>query len=98
MIVVTIKLSGRKYFMDKTKASKSTSTSASSWWNERGKISAMKSETKSVKPKKKVRTKKASKTETGQTYYCEVCGCEMVCVSESAGVVVCCEEPMCLVI
>jgi hypothetical protein len=84
--------------MDKTKSSKSTSSPASSWWNERGKILSMKSETKAVKPKKKVMTKKASKAQTGQTYYCEVCGCEMVCASDSAGEVVCCEEPMCLVI
>ena len=83
--------------MDKTKASKSTS-SASSWWNERGKILAKKSETKSVKPIKKIKTKKASKAEKGQTYYCEICGCEMVCASDSAGEVLCCEEPMCIVI
>jgi hypothetical protein len=58
----------------------------------------MRSETKAVKPKKKVKTKKASKAETGETYYCEVCGCEMICASDSSGEVVCCEEPMCLVI
>ena len=80
------------------KTAKSTTSSASSWWNERSKIMAKKSETKTVKPKKKVKTKKASKAETGQTYFCEVCGCEMVCASDSSGVVVCCEEPMCLVV
>jgi formylmethanofuran dehydrogenase subunit E len=74
----------------------SKSTTSSSWWKERGKIMAMKSET--AKPKKKVKTKKASKAETGQTYICEVCGCEMVCASDSAGEVVCCGEPMCIVI
>ena len=91
-------------------ASKSTTSSASSWWSERGKITARKSETeaakttgrksetKAAKPKKKVKTKKATKAESGQTYYCEVCGCEMVCASDSAGEVVCCEEPMCLVV
>jgi hypothetical protein len=84
--------------MDKPKASKSTSSSASSWWNERGKILSKKSETKAAKPKRNIKTKKASKAETGQTYYCEICGCEMVCASESAAEVVCCEEPMCLVI
>lgn len=84
--------------MAKKTASKSTTSSASSWWDERGKITAMRSETKAVKPKKKVKTKKASKAETGETYYCEVCGCEMVCASDSSGEVVCCEEPMCLVI
>ena len=55
--------------MVKTKVSKSTSSPSSSWWNERGKILAMKSETKDVKPKKKVRTKKASKAETGQPVF-----------------------------
>ena len=86
--------------MAKKTASKSTTSSASSWWNERSKIMAMKSETKVSKPKakKKVKTKKASKAETGQTYYCEVCGCEMVCASDSAGAVVCCDESMCLVV
>ena len=84
--------------MAKESASKPTTSSASSWWSERGKITARKSETKAAKPKKKVRTKKATKAESGQTYYCEVCGCEMVCASDSAGEVVCCEEPMCLVV
>ena len=83
--------------MVKAKASKSTSSSAS-WWKERGKVLSLKSETKAAQPKKKIRTKKAPKAETGQTYYCEVCGCEMVCASDSSGEVLCCEEPMCLVI
>ncbi len=78
---------------------KSQSTASSSWWKERGKIMAMRSEAKADKPKakRKVKTKKASKAETGQTYYCEVCGCEMVCAADSTGEVVCCGEPMCLV-
>lgn len=96
--------------MAKETASKPTTSPVSSWWSERGKITARKSETKAAKPtgrksgteaakpKKKVRTKKATKAESGQTYYCEVCGCEMVCASDSAGEVICCEEPMCLVV
>jgi len=96
--------------MAKETTSKPTTSSASSWWSERGKITARKpetetarttgrkSETGTAKPKRKVRTKKATKAESGQTYYCEVCGCEMVCASDSAGEVVCCEEPMCLVV
>lgn len=108
--------------MAKETASKPTTSSESSWWSERGKITgkkseteaaettgrrseteatkptARKSETGAAKPKKKVRTKKATKAESGQTYYCEVCGCEMVCASDSAGEVVCCEEPMYLVV
>jgi len=78
----------------------SKSTASSSWWNERSKIMSMKSGTKTARPKsrQKPKTKKATKAETGQTYYCEVCGCEMVCASDSAGEVICCEEPMCVVI
>lgn len=85
--------------MPNKKGSQSATSSASSWWKERGKIMAMKSETKTEKPKakRKIKTKKASKAETGQTYYCEVCGCEMVCASDSSGEVVCCGEPMCMV-
>ena len=84
--------------MARKTASRPTRSSASSWWSERGKIMAMKSEKKAARPKKKVKTKKASKAETGQTYYCEICGCEMVCASDSEGEVVCCGEPMCLVV
>ena len=81
--------------MAKKNASKS---STSSWWNDRSKIMSMKSENKNAKPKKKVKAKKARKAETGETYICEVCGCEMVCASDSAGEVICCDEPMSVVI
>lgn len=79
---------------------KKIASSASSWWSERSKIIGKKTETKAAAPKtkKKVKTKKANKTETGFTYICEICGCEMVCASDSAGEVICCEEPMCLVV
>ncbi|MCX9085598.1 MAG: hypothetical protein OIN87_12465 [Candidatus Methanoperedens sp.] len=46
---------------------------------------------------KKVKAMKAKKAETGQTYICEICGCEMVCTSDSSGEVVCCSEPMCII-
>jgi hypothetical protein len=78
--------------------SKSAPSTASSWWKERSKIIANKAVTAKPRAKKKVKTMKASKAETGFTYYCEVCGCEMVCASDSSGVIVCCEEPMCVVI
>ncbi|NJD75538.1 MAG: desulforedoxin [Candidatus Methanoperedens sp.] len=35
--------------------------------------------------------KKAAK---GETYYCTVCGCEVVCTTESESPIVCCEEVM----
>lgn len=77
----------------------STGSTASSWWKERGKIVAMKTEPKSVKAKSKkvVRTKKAQKAEKGKSYICEICGCEMECVSDSSGAVICCETPMSLI-
>ncbi|MDO8725324.1 MAG: hypothetical protein Q7J35_04575 [Candidatus Methanoperedens sp.] len=59
----------------------------------------VKTESKVEKPKSKkaVRTKKAQKAEKGMSYICEICGCEMNCVSDSAGTVICCEEPMSLI-
>ena len=77
----------------------STESTASSWWKERGKITAMKTESKTGKPKSKkvVKTKKAQKAEEGMSYICEICGCEMECVSDSAGTVICCEQPMMLI-
>ncbi len=49
------------------------------------------------KTKKKAKTKKAKKAVRGAAYVCEVCGSEVVCVEDSAGSIICCEEPMCLV-
>lgn len=74
-------------------------STASSWWKERGKIMAMKTESKTVKPKSKkvVKTKKAQIAEKGKSYICEICGCEIECVSDSAGTIICCEQPMDLI-
>ncbi len=55
---------------------------------------AIKKESKSTKTK----TKKAEKVEKGERYYCDVCGCEIVCIKPSEAAVVCCEEPMVLVL
>jgi len=84
--------------MAKKIESKSAPSTASSWWKERSKITAKKAQTAKPKAKKKVKTIKAAKAEIGNTYICEVCGCEMVCASDSSGEIVCCEEPMCLVL
>ena len=60
---------------------------------------AKKTESKPTKLKtKEVKTKKAEKIEKGVKYYCEVCGCEIVCIKPSEASVVCCEEPMVLVL
>jgi len=86
--------------MAKEIKSKSAPSPSSSWWSERSKITAKKAGTGTAKhaSKKKVKTTKASKAETGLTYYCETCGCEMICTSDSSGEIICCDEPMCLVL
>ncbi len=87
--------------MARKKASKSTTSSTSSWWKERSKIMANASKTvaKTAKPKakKKAGARKAKSAERGMAYVCDVCGCEMVCVADSAGDVICCEQPMTLI-
>ncbi len=86
--------------MARKKASKSTTSSSSSWWKERSKIMASaKTVAKTAKPKarKKAGAKREKKAERGMAYVCDVCGCEMVCVTDSAGDVICCEQPMTLI-
>ncbi len=81
----------------KTKA-KSTRSTKSSWWDERSKILTKKTEAKPAKAKKgRTRAKKAAKPERGQMYYCETCGCEMVCIEPGEEAVMCCDEPMIVV-
>lgn len=79
----------------KTKAATSR---ASSWWEERKKMQAVKKTKPARRKTKKVQTKKAERAEKGEIYYCDVCGCEIVCVESSAREIVCCDEPMLLVI
>jgi len=47
---------------------------------------------------KEVKTKKGEKIEKDEKYYCEICGCEIVCIKSSEAAVVCCEEPMVIVL
>ncbi len=44
-----------------------------------------------AKPKKGKRMTRATK---GETYYCTVCGCEVLCTTNSKSPIVCCEEVM----
>jgi hypothetical protein len=44
-----------------------------------------------AKPKKGKRMTRATK---GETYYCTVCGCEVLCTTSSESPIVCCEEVM----
>ncbi len=60
---------------------------------------ARKTEFKSTKARtKEIKTKKAEKAKKGERYYCKVCGCEIVCTKPSEAAIVCCEEPMLLVL
>jgi len=52
------------------------------------------------KPKAKARSKKGKKmtrAKKDETYYCEVCGCEIVCATSSEGPIICCDEVMCVI-
>ena len=44
-----------------------------------------------AKPKK---GKKMNRAKKGETYYCTVCGCEVLCTTSSESPIVCCEEVM----
>ncbi len=53
----------------------------------------------SRQPKSKARSKKGkkmSKAKKGETYYCEVCGCEVICTTSSRSPLICCDEIMCI--
>ena len=45
-------------------------------------------------PSRAKKGKKMKKADKGETYYCGVCGCEIVCTTESESPLVCCEEVM----
>ncbi len=46
-----------------------------------------------VKAKPK-RGRKMTKARKGETYYCTVCGCEVLCTTSSKNPIVCCDEVM----
>ncbi len=58
---------------------------------------AKKTESKPNKTNTK-KTKKAEKVEKGERYSGEVCGCEVVCIEPSTEAIVCCDEPMLLIL
>ncbi len=49
---------------------------------------------KPSKAKASRKGKKMSKAKKGETYYCEVCGCEVMCTTSSESPLVCCDEVM----
>lgn len=49
---------------------------------------------KTKAPSRAKKGKKMKKAAKGETYYCTVCGCEVVCTTESESPIVCCEEVM----
>ncbi len=55
------------------------------------KVAAAKPAKVKAKPKKGKRMTRATK---GETYYCTVCGCEVLCTTSSESPIVCCEDVM----
>ncbi len=55
------------------------------------KVKAVRSSKAKARSKK---GKKMSKAKKGETYYCEVCGCEVMCTTSSESPLVCCDEVM----
>lgn len=49
---------------------------------------------KAKAPSRAKKGKKMKKAVKGETYYCGVCGCEVICTTESESPIVCCEEIM----
>ncbi len=52
------------------------------------------------KPKAKTRARKGKKmtrAKKGETYYCTVCGCEVMCTTSSESPIICCDEVMCVI-
>jgi hypothetical protein len=41
--------------------------------------------------------KKMTRAKTGETYYCTVCGCEIMCTTSSESPIICCDEVMCII-
>ena len=55
---------------------------------------------KAAKPRKakaKSKGKKMTRAEVSETYYCTVCGCEVICTTSSKSPIVCCDEEMCVI-
>ena len=55
------------------------------------KVKAAKPSKVKAKSKKGKKMKRANK---GETYYCTVCGCEVMCTTSSKSPIVCCDEVM----
>ncbi len=55
------------------------------------KVKAAKPVKAKAKPKK---GKKMTRARKGETYYCTVCGCEILCTTNSESPIVCCDEIM----
>ncbi len=53
----------------------------------------VKAEVKKVKATAK-KGKKMTRAKKGETYYCTVCGCEVLCTTSSENPIVCCDEIM----
>ncbi len=56
---------------------------------------------KAAKPRKaKAKSKKGkmmTRAKESETYYCTVCGCEVMCTISSKTPIICCDEVMCVI-
>lgn len=56
---------------------------------------------KAAKPRKaKAKSKKGkmmTRAKESETYYCTVCGCEVMCTTSSKTPIICCDEVMCVI-
>jgi hypothetical protein len=41
--------------------------------------------------------KKMTRAKEDETYYCTVCGCEVMCTTSSKTPIICCDEVMCII-
>ncbi|VVB88506.1 Uncharacterised protein [uncultured archaeon] len=65
-----------------------------------GKTKKVKASKASRPHKTKARSKKGKKmtrAKEDETYYCEVCGCEVTCIAGSESPLICCDEEMCVI-
>ena len=58
-------------------------------------VKAAKKTKAKVRPKK---GKKMTRAKKDETYFCTVCGSEIMCTTSSEGPIICCDEVMCIVI
>jgi len=60
-----------------------------------GKVKAAKQTKTKARSKK---GKKMTRAKKDETYYCTVCGCEIMCTTSNESPIICCDEEMCIIV